>query len=419
MLSFISGQYKIESPILACSKEVSKDNMVEFEYIIPFAIALIVSFFACPIAKKIAVRLNAIDVPKDDRRMHKKPIALMGGLAVITGFLVSILYIFLIYRPVSLELWLKNEVSPAKIAGFFAGMAIIIAMGIVDDIHPLTAKAKFPIQLVAAAIVVFTGTKIKYFTISVKDIKYISINDIVSVVLSILWIVGITNAINLIDGLDGLSAGVTGIASLSLFVVAVMVPTIPDVFAVLYVALAGAAMGFLPYNFNPAKIFIGSTGAYFLGFVLSVISIEGATKAYTALTMVVSLIALGLPIIDTAFAIIRRVINRKPIGEADRGHIHHRLVDMGISPKYSVTILYVVTGALGLVSILLADKGLLPAIVLVVIISVFVVGGARYLSGIIGSRQEEKLTEDASKENPSDEDNVENVGYPQGETKKS
>lgn len=392
--------------------------MQEYEYIIPFAIALIVSFFTCPIAKKIAVRLNAIDVPKDDRRMHTKPIALMGGLAVIAGFLVSIFYVFLVYRSDELTTWL-SEISPAKLIGFFAALAIIIAMGIVDDIHPLSARAKFPIQLLAAAIVVFTGTKIKYFTISVNN-RYISIDDTISIVLSIFWIVGITNAINLIDGLDGLAAGVTAIASLSLFVVAVMMsPGIHVVFAVLYVALAGATMGFLPYNFNPAKIFIGSTGAYFLGFMMAVISIEGATKAYTALTMVVSLIALGLPIFDTAFAIIRRVLNRKPIGQADRGHIHHRLVDMGISPKYSVTILYVVTGALGLVSILLANKGLLPAIILVVIISVFVIAGARYLAGIIGDKQVEKATGESGEEDSKKKKNDGNTRtYPHGQTEK-
>ncbi len=394
--------------------------MLEYEYIIPFAIALIVSFFACPIAKKVAVRLNAIDVPKDDRRMHTKPVALMGGLAIIAGFLVSVFYVFLVYQPDALMAWLK-EVSAVKMIGFFVALVIVIAMGIVDDIYPLSAKVKFPIQLIAAAIVVFTGTKIKYFTISIKDIRYVSIDDTLSIALSILWIVGITNAINLIDGLDGLAAGVTGIASLSLFVVAVMmVPDIPVVFAVLYVALAGAIMGFLPYNFNPAKIFIGSTGAYFLGFIMSVISIEGATKAYTALTMVVSLIALGLPIFDTAFAIIRRVLNNKPIGQGDRGHIHHRLVDMGISPKFSVTILYVVTGALGLVSILLANKGLLPAIILVVIISVFVVGGARYLAGIIGDKQVEKAVENSPEEDPSkNEPSEKATTYPQGHTEKS
>ena len=393
--------------------------MIEYEYIIPFAIALIVSFFATPIAKKIAVSFNAIDVPKDDRRMHKRPVALMGGLAIITGFIVSILYAFFVYQPDILKSWLV-EFPTAKIVGVLVSAIIIIVMGAIDDVRPLTAKVKFPIQLIAAAIVVFTGTKIKYITISIKDIKYISIEDTISIVLSILWIVGITNAINLIDGLDGLAAGVAAIASLSLFVVSVMMaPDVHVVFAVLYVALAGSIMGFLPYNFNPAKIFIGSTGAYFLGFILAVISIEGATKAYTALTMVVSLVALAFPIFDTLFAIVRRVLNKKPIGEGDRGHIHHRLVDMGISQKYSVTILYVVSAALGIVSILLANKGLLPAIILVVIISVFVVGGARYLSGIVGNKQNAPVSENTL-EDESDKGRTheKTATYPRGQTEK-
>lgn len=375
----------------------AKQIMSGYEYIIPCAIAFIVSFFASPIAKKIAVRLNAIDVPEDDRRMHKKPIPRMGGLAVIAGFLVSSIYIFLVYEPVELVSWLE-EVSSAKVWGFFIGMLIIIALGVYDDIHPLSAKIKFPIQLIAAAIVVFSGTQIKFITISISDVRYVSVGNTLSIILSIVWIAGITNAINLIDGLDGLSAGVSGIASISLFFVSVMMaPDVHIIFSVLYIALAGAILGFLPFNFNPAKIFMGSTGAYFLGFMLSVISIEGATKAYTALTMVVSLIALGLPIIDTLFAIIRRVLNRKPIGEGDRGHIHHRLIDMGISPKFSVTILYVVSGALGLVSILLANKGVLPTIIFIVIIFVFIVGGARYLGEIIGHKQQKMLDEVSQK----------------------
>lgn len=379
-------------------EEVLQQIMDGYEYIVPFAIALIVSFFSSPIAKRIAVRLNAIDVPKDDRRMHKKPIPLMGGLAVIAGFLVSIIYIFLVYRPAELMTWL-GEVSATKVWGFFIGMIIIIAMGAYDDIHPLSSKVKFPIQLLAASIVVLTGTQIKFITISISDVRYVSVGNTLSIILSIFWIAGITNAINLIDGLDGLSAGVSGIAAISLFFVSIMMaPDVHVIFSVLYIALAGAIMGFLPFNFNPAKIFIGSTGAYFLGFMLSVISIEGATKAYTALTMVVSLIALGLPIFDTLFAILRRVVNRKPIGEGDRGHIHHRLIDMGISPKFSVTILYVVSGALGLISILLANKGVLPAIIIIVIIFVFVVGGARYLGEIIGDKQQ-KTIEGAVDEN--------------------
>lgn len=380
--------------------------MINYEYIIPFAIALVVSFFSSPIARKVAVRANAIDVPKDNRRMHKKPIPLMGGLAVIAGFLVSVFYIFLVYRPQELITWLHG-LEPMKVWGFFIGMLMIIGMGVIDDIHPLSAKVKFPIQLAAAAIVVLSGTQIQFITISISDVRYVSVSNGLSIILSIFWIVGITNAINLIDGLDGLSAGVSGIAAISLFFVSVMMaPDVHVVFAVLYVALAGAVMGFIPFNFNPAKIFIGSTGAYFLGFVLSTVSIEGATKAYTALTMVVSMVALGLPIFDTLFAILRRVLNRKPIGQADRGHIHHRLIDMGISQKFSVTILYVVSGALGLVSILLANKGLLPAIIIIVIIFVFVVAGARYLGEILGDKQHHSNKDNTDSENVENKDNI-------------
>ena len=226
--------------------------MTGYEYIIPFAIALIVSFFSCPIAKRIAVRQNAIDVPKDDRRMHKKPIPLMGGLAVIAGFLVSIIYVFLVYQPAELIAWL-DEVSSTKVLGFFVGMTIIIAMGAYDDIHPLSSKVKFPIQLLAASIVVLTGTQIKFITISISDVRYVSVGNTLSIILSIFWIAGITNAINLIDGLDGLSAGVSGIASISLFFVSIMMaPDVHVIFSVLYIALAGAIMGYLPLNFNPS-----------------------------------------------------------------------------------------------------------------------------------------------------------------------
>jgi UDP-GlcNAc:undecaprenyl-phosphate/decaprenyl-phosphate GlcNAc-1-phosphate transferase len=150
--------------------------------------------------------------------------------------------------------------------------------------------------------------------------------------------------------------------------------------AIITAALAGSTMGFLPYNFNPAKIFMGDTGSNFLGFTLGVISIQGTLKAYAAFAIAIPLLVLGLPLFDTAFAIVRRLIQRKPIMEADRGHLHHRLIDMGLSQKQSVVVMYTVSAALGLCAIVLADKGALSAIILVVSVSVFVIGGARYMS---------------------------------------
>ena len=353
---------------------------IEYEHLVAFFVALIVAFFSTPIAKRVAFRSGAVDVPKDDRRMHRKPMALMGGLAIIVGFFVSALYSFAArdFRT------FLGMLSSWRILGPVLGTLLIIGMGIADDIRPMKARAKLPFQLVAAILVASSGTRIIAFSKPFQEIAMgrpetvVLVGDILSYVVTILWIVGVTNAINLIDGLDGLSAGVSGIAALSLFIVAVIKDQ-PEI-ALLAVILFGAVIGFLPYNFNPAKIFSGSTGAYFLGFMLSVISLSGTMKSVTAISLAIPILVLGLPLFDTLFAMTRRVANGRPIGEGDRGHIHHRLVDMGLSHRMSVTVLYVISGTLGLISIALADKGILMAILLVVFILVFVIGGARNLT---------------------------------------
>jgi UDP-GlcNAc:undecaprenyl-phosphate GlcNAc-1-phosphate transferase len=354
--------------------------IIEYHHLVACAVALIVAFFATPVARRIAFNSGAINVPKDNRRVHKKPMALMGGLAIIVGFLIAVVYSFSVRDSKEFLSYL----SQPKALGMILGVLIIIVLGIIDDIRPLRARVKFPIQLLAAIIVVATGTRIvaisKPFQATVAthpNMMYI-LGDILAFVVSVLWIVGITNAINLIDGLDGLAAGVSGIAAISLYIVAVIRKQ--DDVAIIAVSLVGAVFGFLPYNFNPAKIFMGDTGSTFLGFVLAILSIEGTMKSVTALSIAIPILVLGLPIFDTAFAIIRRIAGGRPIGEADRGHIHHRLLDMGISHRMSVVILYIVSGALGLFSIVLVDKGLLPSLILLIILVMFGITGARNLS---------------------------------------
>lgn len=349
---------------------------IQFHHLVAFAVALIIAFFATPIARRIAFRHGAVNVPKDNRRVHKKPMALMGGLAIIIGFLLAICYSFAT-RDIA---EMMRALGQPKTWGLIAGTLIIIILGIVDDLKPLRARVKFPIQLLAAILVVATGTRIMYFTSPFHTGGTSLLGQTLAFVVSVLWLVGMTNAINLIDGLDGLAAGVSGIASLSLFIVAVIRGQ--DAIALLAVSLVGAIFGFLPYNFNPAKIFMGDTGSTFLGFILATLSMEGTMKSVTVIALAIPLLVLGLPIFDTLFAIIRRIMNGRPIGEADRGHIHHRLLDMGLSHRMAVIILYVISGALGLLSIALVDKGLLPSIILLIIIVVFVIGGARNLSEI-------------------------------------
>ncbi|MCX7842457.1 MAG: undecaprenyl/decaprenyl-phosphate alpha-N-acetylglucosaminyl 1-phosphate transferase [Clostridia bacterium] len=368
-----------------------------YDYFICFVIAFIVAFSATPIAKKLAFKIGAVDIPKDDRRMHKKPIARIGGLAMVSGFMTALLF-----NVVGSLIYSNDVLAPSReLLGMLIGIAIIVGIGIIDDIKQINAKTKLFFQLLAAGIVVFSGTAIEVVTnpFSASGISFL--NPYISYPVSILWIVGITNAINLIDGLDGLAAGVASISSLSLFFVS-LITNIPSN-AVFTAALAGSALGFLPYNFNPAKIFMGDTGSTFLGFTLGVISIQGMLKGYAAIALAIPILVLGLPLFDTTFAVFRRLLKGKSIMEADRGHLHHRLIDMGLSHKQSVVVMYVASAALGLCAIVLADKGVLGAIVLFISVSIFIIGGARYMSEIRDDAKEaedDNISADEEKKTP-------------------
>ena len=352
-----------------------------YEYLITFVLAFIVAFSATPIVRKLAFKVGAVDVPKDDRRMHNKPISLMGGAAIITGFIVSLAFDLVTT---------SNLLTPGReLLGLLTGIAIIALLGVIDDIKTLSAKSKLAFQLAAAiSVVLISGTRITVLSNPFGSSPYFELSPYISYPLTVLWIVGITNAINLLDGLDGLAAGVASISSLSLFFVSMLSnlePSIAIYTAVITAALAGSTLGFLPFNFNPAKIFMGETGSAFLGFTLGVISIQGTLKSYAAISIAIPLLVLGLPLFDTLFAIIRRVLSRKPIMQADRGHLHHKLIDMGLSQRQSVVIMYTASAALGLCAIVLADRGALSAIILLIAVSVFVIGGARYMGDFGGT----------------------------------
>ncbi len=309
----------------------------------------------------------------------------MGGLAIVCGFILSVLFTILsslLTRNQWLESWLD-------LIGLLVGITIIVLIGAIDDIKPLSAKTRLFFQLIAALAVMFiSDTRIERITNPFSQVGVTELSPYISYPLTILWIIGITNALNLIDGLDGLAAGVASISSLSLFFVSILTPIVGPFSSIITAALAGATLGFLPFNFNPAKIFMGSTGAYFLGFTLAVISIEGMFKSYTAISIAIPILALGLPLFDTVFAIFRRLLNGKPVMAADRGHLHHRLMDMGLSQKQSVIILYIASAALGLCAIVLTDKGALSAIILLILVSAFIIAGARYMVGITDDSDE-------------------------------
>ena len=307
--------------------------------------AALVALIFTPMVRALAFRVGAVDVPKDTRRMHDHPIPRMGGLAIFFGFMLSVL----MFLPLTPEL-----------RGMLLGSVIIVMLGILDDIFALPALPKFFVQIGAALIAVLEGNRIDFLSNpNIFSSEPFWELGWLAVPITVLWIVGITNAVNLIDGLDGLACGVSTISSMTLLVIALVMEE-PDV-AILMGALSGACIGFLPYNLNPAKIFMGDTGSTFLGFILAVVSIQGLFKFYAIISFAVPFLMLGLPIFDTCFAFIRRIAHGQSPMRADRSHVHHRLIDMGFSQKQAVAVLYVISAILGLSAVVLTTSGPLKA----------------------------------------------------------
>mgnify|MGYP003307249705 CR=1 FL=1 len=342
---------------------------------IAFILAFIVSFMTTPYTIKIAKKIGAVDVPKDKRRMHTRAMPKFGGPAVILGFLVSMIYLIIIMSiEGSLDLFTEQEYGK-KLLGVLLGIGIIGITGIFDDTRTLKAWQQLIGQVLAAVVVVSFGIKIEH--LNIPFLYRIGLSEAFSTILTVVWIVGVTNSINLIDGLDGLSSGITLISCFSLIIVFTMNAS-PLIAIILITALAGAIVGFMPYNFNPAKTFIGDTGAQFLGFALAVISILGTAKTYTLLVLISPLIILALPICDTLFAIIRRVIKGKSIKaifSPDTGHLHHKLMKKGYTQKQAVLILYGISACLGMFAIILLESGIWKAVSFaLMIIAVIAIG---------------------------------------------
>lgn len=339
---------------------------VVIKVLVAFFAAGILSFLLTPPVKRLAHRIGAIDVPKDGRRMHKKPIPRLGGLAIYLAFMIVCLAM---NRPTTQNVTI------------FIGSAIIVVLGIFDDRNALGPKFKFCIQLIAAAIpVIFGNLRIELITNPnlLSDNLYLEFG-VLSIPITIIWIVAITNAVNLIDGLDGLAVGVSAIACMTMLAVSLLIGEVG--IAVILAALAGACVGFMPYNLNPASIFMGDTGSTFLGYMLATLSIQGMFKVYAIISFAVPFLILGLPIFDTAFAFLRRILSGRSPFSPDRGHVHHRLIDMGFNQKQTVAILYAISAVLGLLAVVLTTSGELRALIFVAVVLVtLIVGSFIYLS---------------------------------------
>ena len=325
-------------------------------YILALIIALLASFLLTPYVKKLAFRIGAVDRP-DKRKVHTHIMPRLGGLAI---YLATVLAVVLCV-PLTKD-----------ILGILLGGTWIVILGILDDKYSLPAKGKLLGQIVGACILCLFDIRIEWLNNPFGGYFYL---EYLSIPFTIFWVISFINVVNLIDGLDGLAAGVTGIASLTVILVAVHQGYFP----------AGAIIGFIHYNFNPATIFMGDTGSMFIGYMLAAISVFGAVKSAATIALIVPAVALGVPIMDTAFAILRRYSNGRPIFQPDKGHLHHRLLAMGLSQRQAVLLMYAISIVLSLAAAVLSvASGYVAAAVIVVVVVAIAIGAKKI--GILNDR---------------------------------
>ncbi len=311
-----------------------------------FLTAAAISAISTPLVKRLAFKVGAVDQPSA-RRINTVPMPRMGGLAIYIGFVASLL-IF---------------TTPSKqILGILLGSIVIVALGVFDDIYSLKPILKLFFQAIAALIPIMFGLKISQINdfFSVTNSEYIKLG-IFSIPLTLIWIVALINAVNWIDGLDGLACGVCTISSVSIFIILAQLGD--PVTALIIAALAGACIGFLPFNFNPAKIFMGDTGSMFLGYILATVSISGMFKWYAIVTYAIPFLLMGFPIFELLFSSIRRICHGQSPFHADKGHIHHRLLGIGMNQKQAVATLYTLTSILCLLAVILATSDIIKILI--------------------------------------------------------
>ena len=330
-------------------------------YLVIFLSALGASLVLTPSIRRFCQRVEWLDVPQDGRRLHTAPVPRLGGVAIFLSVMLSMASLSLIDSGISHAMGSQWR-SAAAVLG---PSAIVFLFGVYDDFARASARWKVVAQVAAAVLLYYLGGRIDALT--VPFVGYFTLPPVIGFALTLVWVVGISNAFNLIDGLDGLATGASLFASL--VILGVSLVNGRPVVTVMSLALAGALIGFLRYNFNPASIFLGDSGSLFIGFLLAALSVTGSQKASTAVAVAIPLMAFALPVIDTGFAIARRFISGKPLFEGDREHIHHKLLELGWSQRRVAFVLYGVCALFGLLALLFTtdgDEGKLTGLVLLI-----------------------------------------------------
>lgn len=322
-------------------------------YVVTFLMAWLSADLLVPVVRRFAYKVGKVDKP-GTRKIHATPIPRMGGIAIALGFFLSLLGIEYLHPG-------YFSLLPGEWKGMIAGGVLIFLVGLLDDLFDLPAKLKLLGQIAAASVAFWWGVKWSFISHPMGGLFLFP--EWLSFVLTIFWLVAITNTINLIDGLDGLAGGVSTIAGITLFVLAL--ERNQGLSALVAIALVGGTMGFLRYNFNPAKIFMGDCGSLFLGFMLGSLSLTGTMKTAATVAVFLPILILGIPIFDTAFAIVRRVATRQPIFQADKGHLHHRLLNIGLSQRRAVLLIYGFSAFLGGIALYLVKYSQAKVLIMV------------------------------------------------------
>jgi UDP-GlcNAc:undecaprenyl-phosphate/decaprenyl-phosphate GlcNAc-1-phosphate transferase len=318
-------------------------------YLTIFIASLVSSLFLTPVVRRLAQRRGWLDVPADARRVHSAPVPRLGGVAVFASFAFALALLPLVDNLVTHAIVEHWQAATAVLAS----STLVFLFGVFDDLKGASAKWKFVVQGLAGVVLFALGGRIGALT--VPFVGSFELPPVLNFLFTIVWVVGVSNAFNLIDGLDGLAAGASLFAALVMLTVSLINGS--PLVAVMTLALAGALIGFLRYNFNPASIFLGDSGSLFIGFLLAALSVTGSIKAQTAVAVAIPLMAFALPVIDTSFAIARRFISGKPLFEGDREHIHHKLLERGWSQRRVAFVLYGVCALFGMLALLFQSNG--------------------------------------------------------------
>jgi UDP-GlcNAc:undecaprenyl-phosphate GlcNAc-1-phosphate transferase len=339
-------------------------------YLAIFLIATFAAVTLTPLVRRACERVGWLDVPADLRRVHRKAVPRLGGVAILASMGVSLAALALVDNPATRAV----AASRAQLLAALVPAALVFLFGVYDDLKGANARAKFAALALGGALFYALGGQVEL--LSVPFVGGVELPPAVSFVVTVVWVVGVANAFNLIDGVDGLAAGAGLFASLVMLLVAMMLGH--TAVAVVACALCGALIGFLRYNFNPASIFMGDSGALFVGFVLAALSVQGAQKASTAVAVAIPLLAFGVPVVDTGFTLVRRFLSGRPLFEGDREHLHHMLLERGWSQRRVVAVLYGASALFGLAALLFAGgSGRATGLLLLIVAAGVVLGVGR------------------------------------------